>query len=99
MDSARFGWPPPMGEATLDKSRKDRVMAGNSYLRNAKLEPWYHQSAPQCMATTIAEYQCLFTARYEATDGKHIFLCKTHAFMYDGPVKLMTPKRVQIRDA
>lgn len=66
--------------------------------RIGKLQPWYHQPRPRCMAETKwSQEQCIFSARYVASDGREIYLCKTHADMVDFPVKLIRPSRLQIR--
>lgn len=49
----------------------------NPYQRKAKYVPWYHQPAPECIATTIKGDQCIFTASFQSTDGR-ITVCKTH---------------------
>ena len=66
--------------------------------RTATLEPWYHVSPPQCITTTLAKRQCIFSARYTDVKTETIFLCKTHADMADFPVKLIRPQRRVIRE-
>lgn len=54
-----------------------------SVTRTEALHPWYHKQLDRCMATTLSEERCLFSARYEDTEGKNIRLCKPHADMAD----------------
>ena len=66
--------------------------------RWAKLQPWYHVVSPQCQAVTVAQEQCVFTARYTDAEGKGIYLCKTHADMADFPTKPLRAVQRTIRD-
>jgi hypothetical protein len=49
----------------------------NPYERKAKFVPWYHQAAPECIATTIKGDQCIFTASFQSVDGR-ISVCLVH---------------------
>lgn len=99
MRSATVSIVAPNTQATLSNGRIGigEYVAGSNYYRVAKLEPWYHASAPQCMATTIKEFQCIFSASYQDATGKSVYLCKTHADIYDGPVKKIRPGTVLLR--
>lgn len=66
--------------------------------RMGALTPWYHQIRPRCSAQIlVTKEQCLFSARYEDTEGRGIFLCKPHAQMVDFKTRLIRPKRVAVR--
>lgn len=49
----------------------------NPYARKAKRVPWYHDPAPECIATTLKGDRCIFSASYEDTSGR-ITVCKMH---------------------
>ena len=63
----------------------------------AKLQPWYHRPAPQCVAITLDKERCIYSARYEDANGRDIQLCKVHADMADFRVRQITPQPVVLR--
>jgi hypothetical protein len=72
-------------------------MAPATITRMARLQPWYHVTAPRCVAITLAKEQCVYTARYETPDGREIYLCKVHADMADFKVKPIRVRLVALR--
>lgn len=56
--------------------------------RIAKQQPWYHKPLPRCDAVILrTKEQCVFSARYQAADGRDIKLCKIHAELVDFKIK------------